>query len=107
MDTLQKLQQWEELHDKTKIAWKLFDDLGVEIGGKIFSAIWDSFEAYTAILADMLGAGAPEGSWLYWYCYENDMGRRGMQVTIDGEEFSVNDLEDLNNIILKWNQIKT
>ena len=59
--------------------------------GPLFDAIWSGFENMLAIM--------DEDSWISWYIYDNDMGKKELTVVIDSKEFKVKTTKMLLRII--------
>jgi hypothetical protein len=76
MNKKQQIKEWTETIDRVVESYdKLNDacdqciDAGcMDIDGKLFSAIWDSFDI-------MLNCIEDKNLWLHWYIYENNCGK--------------------------------
>lgn len=72
------LMEWEKQFYLIDEAWTSLEKLfrGLDCDSEIGKAIWGTFEKYTTALSAQIG---DNGSWLDWYCWENDMGLRMME----------------------------
>jgi hypothetical protein len=75
----------------------VFGDL---VGSPIVTQLYAMFERRTKAMADVLGIrqNLPEivfGNDLGWFCYENGMGEKGHEVSVNGVTRPIRTLEDL------------
>jgi hypothetical protein len=75
----------------------VFGDL---VESPICTQLYAMFERRTKALADVLGLkkeneNALFGNDLGWFCYENGMGEKGHEVSVDGVTRQIRTLEDL------------
>jgi len=91
------LQAWAERHAALS---KQMDALAAIFGGTfegpLFDAVWLTWDAYTEQLAHRIGDSS---DWLQWYCAENDMGAKGMEVHSFTRSIKVRTLRQLASII--------
>jgi hypothetical protein len=72
------LMEWEKQFHLIDEAWTSLEKLfrGLDCDSQIGKAMWDTFSKYTKAMSSQIG---DSGEWLYWYCWENDMGLRMME----------------------------
>jgi hypothetical protein len=76
------LQAWAERHaELTKNMDALAAVLGSALDGPFGIAVYNTANSYTDTLSALIG---DDIRWLPWYQFENDMGRKGLCVTIKG-----------------------
>lgn len=63
----------------------------LDINGPLFNAMWTGFENILAIV--------DQDSWISWYIYDNDMGKKGLAVTVGSKKFKVKTTKTLLRII--------
>jgi hypothetical protein len=97
-DILPRLQEWQRRHDDWQAQYQALQALtkcGAE--APLALAMWLMWEAYTACLAREIG---DESEWLDWYCWENDMGTNGLEVTSNsGKTIKVRTVAHLARVI--------
>ena len=97
-DIAPRLLEWQRVHD----AWKAqYDALHALTGcgpeAPIAAAMGQMWDAYTNAVAREVG---DQSEWLAWYCWENDMGAKGLEVTsIDGKTIKVKTVAHLARVI--------
>ncbi len=99
-EIMRHLMRWQEVHDQANAAWKAVEALtgSTDSESPVGRAIWGTFDAYTKTLAALIG---DKGDWLDWFHLENDMGRKGLEVTIaEAQPIKVRFLSQLIDIIL-------
>ena len=91
------LKEWQEQFEKldafSNKVYEIFD-------GGLPDAVWETFSLYSDTLSKLLGDDT-EDTWLDWYCYENDMGKKGYDAGYDGELKPITTLEDLADLIIE------
>lgn len=97
-NTLALLGDWQKHHAAVE---KLMDgiesSMGLAFEGPMFKTVWSLFNAYTATLAVEIG---DYHEWLEWYCSETNMGKRSMQVEINGKTSRIKTLANLCTLII-------
>jgi hypothetical protein len=63
----------------------------LDVNGPLFAACWRGFENVVSVV--------DEGAWISWFVYDNDMGKKGFSVTIDGKKMKVKTVKALLKII--------
>ena len=63
----------------------------LDVNGPLFDAVWRGFEKVVSLL--------DEGAWVSWFVYDNDMGKRGLTVTINEKKMKVKTVKTLLKII--------
>ena len=63
----------------------------LDVNGPLFDAVWRGFESVVSVVDDY--------AWISWFVYDNDMGKKGLSVTIDGKNMKVNTVKALLNIM--------
>lgn len=75
-ERMKLLTKWKEQFEVCDKAWtelgRLFN--GLDVDSVIGMVVWGNFEKYTELVSMAVG---DSGSWLSWYCLENDMGAKG------------------------------
>jgi hypothetical protein len=105
--TLELLEQWQSMHRRTS---ELMASIDAVFGGQpeslIHETTWALFEAYTGQLSERIGDSSTPGSmsWLSWFCYENEMGRKGMKAGLNGVQRPLRTLDDLHLLIIEWRE---
>lgn len=77
------------------------DSVQILFGGgesKVESVVWQLFEAYTKEIMEKVG---DQSNWLYWYIYDNDCGKRKLEVAVStwSKPKKIKSLNDLAMII--------
>ena len=72
---------------------KLEAIFGVKPDAEIYTVLYATFHAYTEALSVLVGE---EYSWLHWYCWDNDMGKKKLKA--NGKPIA--SLNDLLSLIL-------
>lgn len=91
------LQAWAEHHAALSAQMDaLAKPLGT-IDGPLFDAVWRMWDAYTDQLAHRIG---DTGDWLQWYCHDNAMGAKGLEVSSYTRTIKVRTLRQLARVIL-------
>jgi hypothetical protein len=99
---LDLLSAWFTQHTKADVATKqlitLFGDIQES---PMYETIWQLFDNYTLALRTLLGdmPNEPKYAWMHWFCYDNDMGARGLTAVIKGKLKEIKTLEDLMDLI--------
>lgn len=97
-DMLPLLTQWAERHAAlSKQMDALAGIFGGTFDGPLFDAVWLTWDAYTEQLAHRIG---DQSDWLQWYCSENDMGAKGLQVYSFSRSIKVRTLRQLATVIV-------
>ena len=92
------LPLWAEARDAASELYNGIKDLfGSSPESKFAMSLWKSFENYTKSLQDIF-----ETDFLDWYCYENDMGKKGLSVVINKINYKITSLDSLIDIIVKY-----
>ena len=74
------LQRWQDSYNNLEAAYEpLTKAFGATYEGELPDAVWGMFDAYTELLAGILG---DTQDWLQWYCFETEMGKKNMRVFI-------------------------
>jgi hypothetical protein len=99
---LDLLSAWFTQYTKAGVATKqliaLFGDIKES---PMYETIWQLFDHYTLALRTLLGdiPAEPVDAWMHWFCYDNDMGARGLTAGIKGGLKEIKTLEDLLDLI--------
>lgn len=96
-EMLPHLQRWADaMQAADKMEAELLDPLGLQPESPLRSGLWSLQDALTATTADLVG---DQWQWLSWHYAENDMGRKGMEVQVNGKTFKVETLDHLAQAI--------
>jgi len=72
------LDMWKNQYEKLdNVQRELARLTGINSESPITKPMWMIWESYTDVLSRLLG---DEEDWLYWFVYENDMGKKGLKV---------------------------
>ncbi len=100
------LKQWQAQYDSNELACAaLRKAMGDIAESPVFNAIWGSFDRYTEQVAARIGDietpnDPNKTTWMNWFCFDNDMGSRGLEAGIHGgEQHAIKTLADLLWII--------
>ena len=63
----------------------------LDLNGNLFDAIWRGFENVLAVV--------DQGSWIHWYINDNDMGEKGLLVTVGRRKYKVKTIKTLLKIM--------
>lgn len=63
----------------------------LDINGNFFDAIWRGFDNMLSIM--------DQDSWIHWYVNDNDMGEKGLPVTVGRRKYKVKTIKTLLKII--------
>lgn len=92
------LKAWAERHAAlSKQMDALASIFGGTFEGPLFDAVWLTWDAYTDQLAHRIGDDA---GWLQWYCGDNDMGAKGLEVSSFTRTIKVRTLRHLATVIV-------
>lgn len=88
------LQKWQASYQRIISAMEaLHAVVGVKPESQLHKAVSMMFSDYTSALQRQLGDG---NGWLWWYCYDNEMGRKGLHMQPAGRRMRpIRTLEDL------------
>lgn len=93
-----RLLEWQARYEDWQAQYKALQAL-TQCGPEapIALAMGSMWDAYTACLGREVG---DENEWLDWYCWENDMGAKGMEVTsTSGKTIRVKTVAQLARVI--------
>lgn len=97
-DIAPRLLEWQRMYDDWQAQYTALQALtkcGPE--APITLAMGRMWDAYTACLAREVG---DESEWLEWYCWENEMGAKGLEVTsTSGKTIKVTTVAHLARVI--------
>jgi hypothetical protein len=97
-DIAPRLLEWQQRYDDWQTQYRALRELtrcGPE--APIAAAMGSMWDAYTDCLAREVGDSA---DWLAWYCWENDMGAKGLEVTsATGKTIQVRTVAHLARVI--------
>lgn len=110
-EIIQHLTVWQEPCLAVDNQWTaLATSTGAAVDSPLGHAVWRMVDAYTDVVAVLLGvpaSGVPEFKHdLSWYAYENDLGRRGHEVSINDESRAIRTPVDLAWVITT-NQVQS
>lgn len=97
-DILPTLKEWESIYRDWQVQYATLNAL-TKCGpdAPITLAIGRMWDAYSNAIAREVG---DENDWLDWYCWENDMGAKGLEVTsTSGKTIKVKSLAQLARVI--------
>ena len=90
--TEKQLQAIIDTYEKLDLTTKNAERAGcLDANGPLFEAIWTGFENMLAIM--------DEDSWISWYIYDNEMGKKDLSVTINSKKFKVKTVKTLLRVI--------
>ena len=93
IEMLGELRRWElcwvHVEDQYR---KLHDLFNAAPESGVCRAMFETFDLYTKMLGKMLG---DQCAWLEWYCYDNNMGKGGLEVRVGDVEKKICCLKDL------------
>lgn len=96
-EALEYLKLWQKLKGDNDLAYQLLKAAtGCEPESPVAGAMFILFDAYTDLLAKLLG---DESEWLSWYAWDNQMGKRGMSAGYTGSTKRIKTLKDLLGLI--------
>ena len=73
--------------------------LGVTVDSPFMNAVWQLFDDYESLVAYSIGDGG-EHSWLSWYIWENECGKRELPAAVGKrQEKPVRSVKDLATLI--------
>ena len=91
------LQAWKARHAELHKQMQALASLtGNTYDTPFCTAIWETWNAYTATLARLIG---DTGEWLAWFEDENDMGAKGLEVCSFTRTIKVRTLRQLATVI--------
>jgi hypothetical protein len=79
-------------YERLDIATKNAERAGcLDMNGPLFDAIWRGFENVVSVV--------DEDTWISWFIYDNDMGKKGLSVTINEKKMKVKTVKALLKIM--------
>jgi len=91
------LHKWAEIYLHARAAWASLEGaIGQQFDSPLHRAVWNTFDAYTDALAELLG---DRDGWLDWFCWANEMGAKAGEVTINGKKRKARTVRDLSWIL--------
>lgn len=91
------LVEWLDQHNATHSTYQQMKDLfDCNPECKAVSSMSTLFDKYTKLVSEKVG---DKGEWLEWYLWDNEAGKRGSEVTINGKKIKVKNLDDLLKVI--------
>lgn len=97
-DIIQRLTEWQRIYDQWQAQYEALQALtrcGPE--APIALAMGQMWDAYSRAVAREVG---DENDWLEWYCWENDMGAKQLEVkSTSGKKIKVRGLAQLARVI--------
>jgi hypothetical protein len=98
-EKLKLLEGWKKCHDDNEALLESMKPIfGYLVESHIFKQLWSSFNYLTLVTETLLGS---ESEWLDWYCWENDMGKKGLEAGYDKNIKPIKSLNDLLDLIEK------
>lgn len=97
-DILPTLKDWESIYRHWQVQYDALNAL-TKCGpdAPITLAMGRMWDAYSNLIAREVG---DENDWLDWYCWENDMGAKGLEVTsTSGKTIKVKTVAHLARVI--------
>lgn len=91
---LEILKDWEKTYFENKEVWKKMKDIGFDIESPVGNSIWLTFDKYTQVIEKIYNT-----DFLTWYCWENNMGERGLLVIDSEGEREIKSIDDLYDLI--------
>ena len=94
-EKLARINRWVKDHQSLdKQINALEAVVGPLLEGPLFEAVWGMFDSYTDAVSMSVG---DRQKWLYWYAWENDMGKKGLGASpnADTEPVAVDSTEKL------------
>lgn len=92
MGKLKILEQWQTTSEPLDKASEHPLEFGMSIESETVDAVHNAMDQVTKLASVAVGDAF---DWLSWYQYDNKMGARGSQVTVNGEAKEIRTLEDL------------
>ena len=82
-EKLARLNRWVEDHNRMESQMEaLASVVGPMVESPLFEAVWAMFDSYTDAVSMSVG---DRQKWLYWYAWENDMGKKGLGASPDAD----------------------
>jgi hypothetical protein len=79
-------------HQRLDIATENAEKAGcLDSNGPLFEAIWSGFENVISIV--------DQDSWISWFVYDNDVGKKGLTVVIDSKKIKVKTVKALLRVM--------
>jgi hypothetical protein len=98
-EKLKLLQNWQQCYDNNEALLKtLIPIFGCIVESTINKQLWNCFDELTDTTEKLLGS---DYNWLDWYCWENDMGAKGLDAGYDRNLKPIKTLNDLLDLIEK------
>jgi hypothetical protein len=92
-EKLELLLMWEVHVDDLSHQWERLESItGILSDSAFGNAVWRMQDDYTKTVARLLECDPEE---LSWYCFDNQMGKQGLECEIDGETREIRTLADL------------
>lgn len=96
-DKIRLVNDWVSTYNAITLQYQeLSKIVGCMIEAPLFHALYIGFDRYTDALAMLIG---DEGEWLAWYCFENEMGKKGMAAGKSGHMKPIKTTKDLVKLI--------
>lgn len=94
-EKLSLLTEWQATVESQESALEALDAALGYSDGPLRQSCHTMQERYTRAIATILG----DDIWLEWFCYENDMGGKGMEAGYEGNLKPIRTLQDLIGLI--------
>lgn len=99
---VEKMKELQSLEVKQN---KFCDDMDKYFECGTFNLGYDLIDFGISLLCELVGDKDQE-SWIYWFIYENDWGKRGFDAGYDGKTKKIKTIEQLYDLIVKRNESK-
>ena len=107
MTPQQKEQLIKELCERHDVLEAEFDKIAKVMGDvanmPLFEEVWQTFSRYTEAVELLVGDGR-RYSWLSWFIYDNDCGRKGLEGGYDSGMKPIRTVKQLVRLIEKENE---
>jgi hypothetical protein len=98
-EKLKLLQNWQQCYENNEALLKLLKPIfGNVVESPIYTHLWNCFDELTVTTERLLGSNY---TWLDWYCWDNEMGKKGHDAGYDGNLKPIKTLDDLLDLIEK------
>lgn len=98
---VRELEGWQATGQLVDAAIEALQAVGMSIESPAVEVMQEAFDLATAQLAARAGDAS---DWLDWYSLDNDWGRSGHQVRVDGQDRAIDSVQALADLLIEFRE---